>query len=176
METVSGPPPNLRVTRVPQTEVSRKLAALSDLTAEQLRGEWRRAYRSQSPRLSRDLLVRMVAYRIQELACGALSKASQRQLLAATKELESNGYVVPDAGTRLKPGTKLIREWHGRTHTVTVAEDGFEYAGKAYTSLTKIAQAITGAHWSGPRFFGLGHQDASGDLEGRIAAGEVSHG
>ena len=55
----------------------------------------------------------------------------------------------------LKPGARLVREWHGRTHTVTVTEDGFEYAGASYASLTKIAKKITGAHWSGPRFFGL---------------------
>jgi hypothetical protein len=55
----------------------------------------------------------------------------------------------------LKPGARLVREWRGRTHTVTVTEDGFEYAGENYPSLTKIAKKITGAHWSGPRFFGL---------------------
>jgi hypothetical protein len=55
----------------------------------------------------------------------------------------------------LKPGARLVRAWHGRTHTVTVTEDGFEYAGTSYPSLTKIAKKITGAHWSGPRFFGL---------------------
>jgi hypothetical protein len=57
--------------------------------------------------------------------------------------------------TLLKPGARLVREWRGRTHTVTVTEDGFEYAGASYPSLTKIAKKITGAHWSGPRFFGL---------------------
>jgi Protein of unknown function (DUF2924) len=55
------------------------------------------------------------------------------------------------------PGARLVREWHGRTHTVTVTEDGFEYAGANYASLSKVAKKITGAHWSGPRFFGLGN-------------------
>jgi hypothetical protein len=55
----------------------------------------------------------------------------------------------------LKPGARLVREWRGRTHTVTVTEDGFEYAGTSYPSLTRIANKITGGHWSGPRFFGL---------------------
>ena len=55
----------------------------------------------------------------------------------------------------LKPGARLVREWRGRTHAVTVTEDGFEYGGTSYPSLTKIANKITGAHWSGPRFFGL---------------------
>ena len=54
-----------------------------------------------------------------------------------------------------KPGARLVREWHGRTHTVTVTEDGFEFAGASYPSLTQVAKKITGAHWSGPCFFGL---------------------
>jgi len=62
-------------------------------------------------------------------------------------------------GLSLKAGARLIREWRGRTHTVTVMEDGFEYAGTNYLSLTKIARKITGAHWSGPRFFGLQSKD-----------------
>jgi hypothetical protein len=61
----------------------------------------------------------------------------------------------PDPGLSLKPGARLVREWHGRTHTVTVTEDGFEYGGMSYSSLTKVARKITDAHWSGPRFFGL---------------------
>jgi len=101
------------------------------------------------------LLVRTVAYRIQELAYGGLSKATQRKLLMLTKELETNGSIVSDPNPRMRPGARLVREWRGRTHTVLMTEAGFEYAGKTYSSLTKIAHAITGAHWSGPRFFGL---------------------
>ena len=67
----------------------------------------------------------------------------------------TTGRVGPTPSLSLKPGARLVREWHGRTHTVTVTEDGFEYAGASYPSLTKIAKKITGAHWSGPRFFGL---------------------
>jgi hypothetical protein len=68
-----------------------------------------------------------------------------------------------------------VREWRGRTHTVVVTEDGFEYAGKTYSSLSQIAQAITGAHWSGPRFFGLNRSEASGaqhDLNSCSVTGE----
>ena len=75
-------------------ELSQKLAALNDLTALQLRSEWRRLYRGQPPRLSRDLLVRSIAYRIQELAHGGLSKATRRKLLALTKVLQSNGSIA----------------------------------------------------------------------------------
>jgi hypothetical protein len=143
-----------------QLELSQKIATLADLTTQQLRTEWRRLYRNHPPRLSRDLLVRTIAYRLQELAYGGLSKATQRKLIALTNELQTNGGIAPDPGPRVRPGARLVREWRGRTHTVVVTEDGFEYVGKIYSSLSKIAQAITGAHWSGPRFFGLNRSEA----------------
>lgn len=162
-------------TTTSRLELSRKIAALTDLTAQQLRTEWRRLYRSHPPRLSRDLLVRTIAYRMQELAYGGLSKATQRKLVTLTKELETNGSIVSDPGPRIRPGARLVREWRGRTHTVVVTEEGFEYAGKTYSSLSKIAQAITGAHWSGPRFFGLNRSEAAGaqsKLNASAAVGE----
>ena len=142
-------------------ELLQRIEALNELAAKQLRNEWRRLYRGQPPRLSRDLLIRTIAYRIQELAYGGLSKATQRKLDAVTKELERKGTIVVTPDASLRPGTRLVREWRGRTHTVVVTEDGFEYAGKSFSSLTKIAHAITGAHWSGPRFFGLIRKHAS---------------
>jgi hypothetical protein len=162
-------------------ELSQRIAALNELTAQQLRDEWRRLYRGQPPRLSRDLLIRIVAYRMQELAYAGLSKATQRRLDALTKELEVKGSIVitPDASHR--PGTRLVREWRGRTHTVVVTEEGFEYAGKTFPSLTKIAHTITGAHWSGPRFFGLIRKQASSaqlgsDATGSLGAEELARG
>jgi Protein of unknown function (DUF2924) len=149
-------------TTTSQPEISEKIAALTALTAPQLRTEWRRLYRYNPPRLSRDLLVRTIAYRMQELAFGGLSKRTQRRLVALTKELQTNGGIAPDAGPRVRPGARLVREWRGRTHTVVVTEEGFEYAGKTYSSLSKIAQTITGAHWSGPRFFGLNRSEVVG--------------
>lgn len=144
------------------SELSHRISALTNLTAQLLRDEWRRLYRGQPPRMSRDLLVRAVAYRMQELAYGGLSKATQRKLVALTRELETNGSIVPDRDREMRPGTRLVREWRGRTHTVVVTENGFEHAGKAYPSLSKIAEAITGAHWSGPRFFGLNRSKPTG--------------
>jgi hypothetical protein len=162
-------------------ELSQRIAALNELTAQQLREGWRRLYRGQPPRLSRDLLMRTIAYRMQELAYGGLSKAAQRKLVALTRELRRKGTIVVTPDASLRPGTRLVREWRGRTHTVVVTEDGFEYAGKAFPSLTKIAHAITGAHWSGPRFFGLVRKPASNDqlgsdATGSLAAAEVAHG
>lgn len=179
--TASQPTTGGNTSTTSELELSRKLAALADLTAPQLRDEWRRLYRDQPPRLSRDLLVRAIAYRMQELAYGGLSKATQRKLQALTKELESKGSVVSDPSPRIRPGARLVREWRGRTHMVVVTEDGFEYARKAYSSLTQIAQAITGAHWSGPRFFGLNRSEAPGvqhdlDPSGVIGEGEDCNG
>jgi hypothetical protein len=99
--------------------------------------------------------MRGIAYRLQELEHGGLSKATRRTLKTLAKMVRTTGRVAPDPGLALKPGARLVREWHGRTHTVTVKEDGFDYAGSSYSSLTKVALAITGARWSGPRFFGL---------------------
>ena len=125
------------------------------LGLEELRGEWRRLYHRNAPRISRDLLVLALSYRLQEIEHGGLGKATGRKLRTIAKALRATGRVGPTPGLSLKPGGRLVREWHGRTHAVTVTEDGFEYAGMSFPSLSKIAKKITGAHWSGPRFFGL---------------------
>ena len=100
-------------------------------------------------------MMRAIAYRMQEIAQGGLSKVTQRRLITLAGQLETDGRIAPLPGRRIKPGSRLIREWHGRTHTVSVTDDGFEFQGKTYRSLTQIAFDITGAKWSGPRFFGL---------------------
>ncbi len=137
------------------TGVAESLARLNDLTLDELRAEWRRLYRNMPPRLSQDLMRRAIAYRIQEKAFGGLSPASKRKLKDHATQIEITGRVRPDSRPVVRSGARLVREWNGRTYTVTVAEDGFEYGGKTYRSLTKVARVITGAHWSGPRFFGL---------------------
>jgi hypothetical protein len=122
---------------------------------EDLRREWRRLYHAEPPRISRDLFVLALGYRRQEIAHGGLGKATRRKLQTMAKALQATGRVGPMPSLGLKPGARLVREWRGHTHTVTVTEDGFEYGGTSYPSLTRIAKKITGAHWSGPRFFGL---------------------
>ena len=72
-----------------------------------------------------------------------------------TETLERDGDVKRNRVVQPKPGAKLVREWHGKIHTVLVLDEGFEWRGKRWRSLTTIAKAISGAHWSGPRFFGL---------------------
>jgi Protein of unknown function (DUF2924) len=135
--------------------IERELDRIRSLDLEQLRAEWRRLYHGEPPKISRDLLVLALGYRLQELEQGGLGKSTRRKLRTIAKSLRTTGRVGSMPSLSLKPGTRLVREWHGRAHTVTVTEDGFEYAGTSYPSLTKIAKKITGAHWSGPRFFGL---------------------
>ncbi len=148
--------------------VAVKLQALAGMGYDALRAEWRRLYRANPPkRVSRDLLMLGVAWKVQERAYGGLGAATKRRLAGLAKTLERDGDVTRNRVTRLKPGARLIREWRGETHTVIVLEDGFEWRGQRWRSLSVIAREITGAHWSGPRFFGLnGKAKASvGDKE-----------
>ena len=144
--------------RIPpaSAELSAKLAALEALDAASLRAEWRRLFRTHPPkRAGRDLLARAVAYKLQERALGGRSAPTKRKLRVLAEQLESGADPDFGAGIALKPGAKLVREWHGETYSVTALEQGFEFNGRRYRSLSKIAREITGAHWSGPRFFGL---------------------
>ena len=141
--------------RVDTRAIERELDRIRSLDLEKLRCEWRRLYHSEPPRISRDLLVLALGYRLQEIEHGELGKSTRRKLQTIAKALRATGRVGPMPSLSLKPGARLVREWHGRTHTVTVTEDGFEYGGTSYPSLTKIAKKIKGTHWSGPRFFGL---------------------
>ncbi len=133
-----------------------RLPALQDMPADDLRAEWRRIYRSHPPkRISRDLLVLAIAWKLQERVHGGLIPAQKRKLSGLAEELRENGDLSGSPAIRVKPGSKLVREWQGETHTVLVLEDGFEWQGKRHQSLSSVAQEITGTHWSGPRFFGL---------------------
>jgi hypothetical protein len=132
------------------------IAALPTLLAQELRVAWR-GLRCGDPtaRSSRDLMLREIAYKMQERAHGGLAPAIRRRLRALAAEVEAKGAAALATAILLKPGTRLLREWGGRTYTVIVLDDGFESEGERYQSLTQIARRITGAHWSGPRFFGL---------------------
>jgi hypothetical protein len=105
--------------------------------------------------MTRELMIHAIAYRMQERAHGGLAPALKRLLHGLAAAIEAKGIEAFDPGIVLKPGARLVREWAGKTHTVTVLEEGFEYDGERYPSLSKIATRITGAHWSGPRFFGI---------------------
>jgi hypothetical protein len=130
------------------------LSRLPQLDLDELRVLWRRLYKTEAvPRLSRELLVRAVAYRMQEVASGGPRLELQRQLRQIGLELQQTGRLR--IRPRLKPGTRLMREWRGRSHEVLVLDDGFSWQGTHYRSLSAIARKITGTAWSGPLFFGL---------------------
>jgi hypothetical protein len=132
------------------------LARLPELDLRRLRELWCRLYKmAVAPRFSRELLMRAVAYRIQELASGRLRPELQRQLHQIALGLQQTGRVTMRPRPRLKPGTRLLREWQGRNHEVLVLDDGFSWQATHYRSLSAIARKITGTAWSGPLFFGL---------------------
>ena len=135
--------------------VERQIGELVERSTQDLRVAWREWHRTGPPQgPSRDLLIRALAHRLQEQIHGGTSQAQRRRLQTLTRDFEK-GRGSPDPGIMLRTGTTLVRQWRGHTHTVLVREDGFEYEGQHYPSLTVIAERITGAHWSGPRFFGL---------------------
>jgi hypothetical protein len=136
-------------------EADRQIAELVDRSTHELRLAWQQLYCTGPPRgLSRDLLIRALANQLQERTHGGASRAMPRRLQTLAGEFERGGASF-DPGAVVKIGTILVRQWRGRTHKVLVREDGFEYEGQRYRSLSVIAERITGAHWSGPRFFGL---------------------
>ena len=130
------------------------LSLLPTLDLGELRELWCRLYKTETaPRLSRELLVRAIAYRMQEVAAGGPRLELQRQLRQIALELQQTGRLR--IRPQLKPGTRLMREWRGRTHEVLVLDAGFSWQGTRYRSLSAIARHITGTAWSGPLFFGL---------------------
>lgn len=137
------------------TLLKEDLAALTTTPPAQLRSMWRDVYRKTAPDVSPDLLRRGIAYRLQERAHGKLPVATSRDIDRIAKQLLRNGKVGSRSKIALKVGTRLIRSWRGKNHHVLDCDEGFEYEGRRYNSLSQIAEEITGAHWSGPRFFGL---------------------
>ena len=141
--------------RADLAEVDRQIAELVDRSTHELRLAWRQLHHTGPPQgLSRDLLIRALANQLQERTHGGVSRALRRRLQTLAGEFEK-GSASFDPGIVLKTGTTLVRQWREHAHTVLVREDGFEYEGQLFRSLSVIAERITGAHWSGPRFFGL---------------------
>src|SRR5438552_2961314 len=132
------------------------LSRLPTLEIGELRQQWRILYKTEaSPHLSRELLVRAVAYRMQEVALGGLGSGRQRQLHQITQQFKQTGAATTPRRPELKPGTRLVRGWQGQTYEVLVLDEGFSWQGTHHRSLSAIARKITGTAWSGPLFFGV---------------------
>ena len=153
------------------------LSRLPELDLGELRQQWRALYKADaSPHLSRELLVRAVAYRMQEAALGGLRPERQRQLCHLAQQLNQAAEIRRRARLELKSGTRLVRQWRGRTYEVLVLDDGFSWQGTSYRSLPALARKITGTPWSGLLFFGLkpNRSAALGSAQGPRSAKEDS--
>jgi hypothetical protein len=144
---------------VPEKErqkLSAEVALLESLDVSQLRARWEILYETEAPtRFSRDLLMRAVAYRMQERVLGGLRPATRRLFERVSQNARGRQPIRVAPMRQLPPGALLIREWGGTKHQVTVLESGVMFRGKRYRSLSEVARVITGNRWSGPLFFGL---------------------
>ena len=138
-------------------DVLKQVAMLPEMRSEELKQMWKSLCHSEPPPHNRTFLVKRLAYRIQELAHGGLSAQTEKRLerLAVDDTPPEKRKVASD---RLLLGTRLVREWKGAEHCCTVLDDGFEYLGRRYGSLSAVATAITGTKWNGIVFFGLKRQ------------------
>jgi len=152
-------PPNAQPTfpTVLPADILGRLAALKITPTPDLKQEWRELFGKEPPAFNRPYLVSRLTYRIQELAYGGLRPETRTRLEALGEQLDGGNVVLRRirADGRPLPGTRLLREWHGVEHAVTVLADGFDWEGRPYKSLSAIARAITGTRWNGWTFFGL---------------------
>jgi hypothetical protein len=133
-----------------------EIATLTGASRANLSSRWRVLYDTEPPRrISRELLRRAIAYRLQELALGGLKLATRRLLARVAADAFSRRPIALSPAPILVPGTVLLRNWHGTEHQVIVRELGVEFQGRQYKSLSQVARRITGSKWSGPLFFGL---------------------
>lgn len=138
-------------------QVLARLAALKAMSVRELKADWAKLFGTEAPNNSRPFLEQRLAYRIQELTFGGLSKPARQLLDALADEVEGKKVrksVISDPRNPLI-GTRLVREWNGVEHVITVLRDGFDWQGQRYKTLSAIARKITGTQWNGYRFFGL---------------------
>lgn len=138
------------------SSIDAELAALPRCGSKALQQRWKELFGIDAPDVSDDVLMRAIAYRLQERVYGGLSASTSRKLRKIAADLRSNrkATCLPDA-PRIAPGVQLFREWNGETEVVEVTTSGFVWRSQTYRSLSAVARAMTGVRWSGPRFFGL---------------------
>jgi len=143
-----------------QDNVLTRVAALKAMPTAELKKQWEALFDTPPPPFNRRFLESRLAYRIQELAYGGLKAETVQRLEALGEQLDGGNVVLRRIRTDLMPiaGTRLVREYQGVEHTVTVLQDGFEWQGRPYKSLSAIARAISGTRWNGWVFFGLKNQ------------------
>jgi len=136
-------------------ELSQKIAELPALNKAQLLPIWRQNFEKEPPpKLRKELMVPILAYRMQERAYGGLSHTARKRLREIAASLHMDKLPPRDGDIEPQTGTRLIRSWHGEVHEVIAIGSGYLYRGRTYSSLSRIAREITGTRWSGPLFFG----------------------
>jgi hypothetical protein len=140
-----------------RASVLARVMALRTTPTPELKAQWRELLGTEPPPFNRKYLESRLAYRIQELAFGGLTRDTVERLRAMGEQLDGGNVVTRRTWVDNRPiaGTRLLREWAGVEHCVTVLPDGFEWAGRPYKSLSAVARAITGTRWNGWTFFGL---------------------
>jgi hypothetical protein len=137
-------------------DLEAQLSRLPSLETIQLRKLWQDLFPNPPhPKLRRELMIPILAYRLQEKALGGLKPSTARRLRAIADEVMSGKKSPASIQLAPRPGTRMVRQWRGKLHEVITVESGFLYGGEKFRSLSEIARAITGARWSGPAFFGL---------------------
>jgi hypothetical protein len=151
---------------MPDSSIAKRLGSLSNLGKPALFELWKQLFNSNpSPKLRRDLMLPLLAHRLQEQTFGSLRAGSRTRLRQLSRAFESDSdSPIPSAPT-IKPGTRLVRQWRDQVHLVNVKTNGYEYQGARYQSLSEVARLITGTRWSGPLFFGIKHDQASNRLK-----------
>lgn len=154
----TGPgPKQQRESIAADAPVLARLAALKRMSVKELKAEWEALFAAPAPNNSRGYLELRLAWRIQELALGGLSRKTRKMLDLLADEVDGKSdrrAIIADPRNPVI-GTRLVREWDGIEHTVTVMKDGFDWQGHKFKSLSAVAKAITGTQWNGYRFFGL---------------------
>jgi hypothetical protein len=147
----------MAISAIPKQDVPVRLAALPSMPIGELKAEWRRLFGTEPPPYNRRFLESRLSYRVQELAYGGLKRETLERLEALGEQIDGKNITLRRIRHDQRPisGTRLLREYQGIEHVVTVTRDGYEFQGRPYQSLSAIARAITGTRWNGPLFFGL---------------------
>lgn len=136
-------------------DTTQQIVSLSGLNKQELLDVWRENFsQAPPPKLRKELMVPIIAYRIQEKEYGGLSQSARRRLKEIAQSLAPEKRLHTSLAPSLRTGTRLVRSWKGEVHEVTVSSNGFEYRGQQFNNLSVIARQITGTRWSGPLFFG----------------------
>ncbi len=146
--------------------VTTRIAALPTLSKAALSDLWKQLFDSTPPtQVRRDLMIPILAYRIQEQAFGSLGARARERLRQLSRAFEEGSDSAVAGVPRIRPGTRLVRQWGDQVHLVNVQSNGYEYQGTRYRSLSEIARLITGTRWSGPLFFGIKSESANAKPE-----------